>query len=123
MRHAGLCADDLVAATLRSIQPGALEAAKRRAALGEQREIPDSLDGLARQTLAELVTNVMQADDAANAAAIWGHTLSNGLTAGDTLAALLAAFQGVQAVDITRVAGVDVIGTGQPSTDPWRGSP
>lgn len=69
LRSARTAADDVVASTLRSIQAGGLEAAKRWAGLGEQREIPDSLDALARQTLAELVTNVLQADDAASATA------------------------------------------------------
>jgi len=69
LRSARTAADDLVAATLRSIQPDTLESAKRWAGVGEQREIPDSLDALARQTLAELVANVMQGDDAANAVA------------------------------------------------------
>lgn len=68
LRSARTAADDLVAATLHAIQPAGLEAAKRRMGIGESRAIPDSLDSLARQTLAELVTNVMQNDDAANAA-------------------------------------------------------
>lgn len=69
LRSARTAADDVVAATLRSIQPEPLEAAKRWAGIGEKREIPDSLDALARQTVAELVSNVMQADDAGSAAA------------------------------------------------------
>ena len=69
LRSARTAADDLVAATLRSIQPSGFDAVKRRVGVGEHREIPDSLDALARQTLAELVTNVMQNDDATNAAA------------------------------------------------------
>ncbi|MBK6471216.1 MAG: hypothetical protein IPF94_10915 [Betaproteobacteria bacterium] len=70
LRSARTAADDVVVATLRSIQPeGLVEAAKRWTGVGEQREIPDSLDALARQTLAELVSSVMQADDAASATA------------------------------------------------------
>lgn len=69
LRSARTAADDVVAAMLRSIQPGSLEAAKRWTGIGEQRAIPDSLDALARQTLAELVANVMEANDAANTAA------------------------------------------------------
>ena len=68
LRSARTAADDVVAATLKSIQPDSFEAAKNWAGIGEVREIPTSLDALARQTMAELVANVMQADDAANAA-------------------------------------------------------
>ena len=69
LRAARAAADDLVAATVRSIQPAGLESAKRWAGIGEQRALPDSLDALARQTLDELVIKVMQADDEAGAAA------------------------------------------------------
>jgi len=68
LRSARSAADDLVAATLKSIQPDKFEATKRWAGISKQREIPASLDALARQTMAELVTNVMQSDDADNAA-------------------------------------------------------
>lgn len=68
LRSARTAADDLVSATLKSIQPDSLEAARRWTGIGKQRDIPTSLDTLARQTLAELVSNVMQGEGAAQAA-------------------------------------------------------
>ena len=49
LRAARTAADDLVTATLRSIQPAGLEAAKRWAGVGKQLAVPDSLDALARK--------------------------------------------------------------------------
>lgn len=68
LRSAGTAADDLVATLLASLQPGLLDKAK--AGLGlETRTAPDSLDALARQTLDEMLAQVMQGDDAAHATA------------------------------------------------------
>jgi len=68
LRSAGTAADDLVATLLASLQPGLLDKAK--AGLGlETRTAPDSLDALARQTLDEMLVQVMQGDDAAHATA------------------------------------------------------
>lgn len=57
-------ADDLVAAALASIQAGVVEKIGVWTRLSTKREIPDSLDALAIQTLDELVKGVMQPDDA-----------------------------------------------------------
>lgn len=68
LRSAGTAADDLVATLLASLQPGMFDKAK--AGLGlETRTAPDSLDTLARQTLNEMLAQVMQSDDAAHATA------------------------------------------------------
>ena len=68
LRSAGTAADDLVATLLASLQPGLLDKAK--AGLGlDTRTAPDSLDALARQTLDEMLAQVMQGDDAAHATA------------------------------------------------------
>lgn len=65
LRSAGTAADDLVATLLASLQPGLLDKAK--AGLGlETSTAPDSLDALARQTLDEMLAQVMQGDDAAH---------------------------------------------------------
>ena len=69
LRSARTAADDLVAATLASIQPGTVEKAKQWAGLGSSREVPDSLDALAKQTLAELVNQVLTTDDQSSVAA------------------------------------------------------
>ena len=69
LRSAGTAADDLVATLLVSLQPGLLDKAK--AGLGlETRTAPDSLDALARQTLDEMLAQVMQGDDANKLVAI-----------------------------------------------------
>ncbi|HXF09104.1 MAG TPA: hypothetical protein VNK45_11415 [Candidatus Acidoferrales bacterium] len=62
-------ADDLVTAALASIQAGVVEKIKDWTRLGTKREIPDSLDALATQTLDELIKGVMQPDDATQEAA------------------------------------------------------
>jgi hypothetical protein len=68
LRSAGTAADDLVATLLASLRPGLLDKAK--AGLGlETRTAPDSLDALARQTLDEMLAQVMHGDDAAHATA------------------------------------------------------
>ena len=69
LRSARTAADDLVAATLASIQPGTAEKAKQWAGIGSAREVPDSLDALAKQTLAELVNQVLATDDQTGLAA------------------------------------------------------
>jgi hypothetical protein len=69
MRSARTAADDLVAATLASVQPGLTEKAKDFVGWGTKREVPDSLDTLSRMTMAELVANVMENDDPGNAQA------------------------------------------------------
>ncbi len=58
--------EDLVAAALNLIQPGAVEKAKNWVGWGSQREAPTTLDGLARQTMQELVENVLGETDDAN---------------------------------------------------------
>jgi len=68
LRSARTASDDLVAATLNAIKASPFEKARDFAGIGKQREIPGSLDALARQTLAELVGKIMQSDDAANVA-------------------------------------------------------
>lgn len=69
LRSARTAADDLVATTVLALRPGVIEASKRWIGLGKQREIPDSLDALARQTLDELMADVMQGTDERHAAA------------------------------------------------------
>jgi len=69
LRSARTAADDLVASTLASVQPGLTEKAKNFAGWGTKREVPDSLDALSRMTMAELVANVMESKDPGNAQA------------------------------------------------------
>jgi len=59
LRSTRTVGDDLVAATLDIIQPGALEKTKNWFGWGSQREVPTTLDALARQTMQELVANVL----------------------------------------------------------------
>lgn len=66
LRSARTAADDLVAATLASIQPGKLEEKARQWGIGTAREVPDSLDSLAKQILAELVNQVLESGDQAS---------------------------------------------------------
>lgn len=63
LRAARTVGDDLVAATLDFIQPGALEKAKGWFGWGSQREVPTTLDALARQTMQELVESVLGSTD------------------------------------------------------------
>ena len=68
LRSTRTAADDLVAAVLAFIQPDALEKAKSFVGWGEVRDVPNSLDALARQTMQELVDSLLKdngKDDAA----------------------------------------------------------
>ena len=68
-RSARAAADDLVAATLASVQLSTIEKAQGRLGWGSQREVPGSLDDLSRMTMAELLANVMDVSDPNNAKA------------------------------------------------------
>ena len=59
LRSARTAADDLVVSALTAVQPGTLEKAWKQYGWGEEKHVPDSLDALARCTLAELLINVM----------------------------------------------------------------
>ena len=69
LRSARTAADDLVAAALVSLQPGTAEKLARWVRFSARRKPPDSLDDLARQTLTELIENVLDSADPSNAAA------------------------------------------------------
>ena len=69
LRSTRSAADDLVTAALASLQAGFVEKIKDWTRLGTKRQIPDSFDALARQTLDELIKGVMQSDDSTQEAA------------------------------------------------------
>lgn len=70
IRSASTAADDLVAAAMHGLQPGFVskkwDSLKRTTGLGTPAGIPSSFDELARQTIAELVDQVMEGKDAAS---------------------------------------------------------
>jgi hypothetical protein len=68
-RSASTAADDLVAVALHSLRPGKLEGIFEKFGWRDVAIRPQTLDSLARQTLDELMTAVMDADDAQSAAA------------------------------------------------------
>lgn len=55
-------ADDLVASAISTLQPGLLEKAKRGLGWGQSRDVPATLDALARQTMQELVESLFNED-------------------------------------------------------------
>lgn len=63
-RSAVTSCDDLTASALHFLQPGLLERAKSKFGLGEVKDRPNTLDALARATLAELLDNALREDSA-----------------------------------------------------------
>jgi len=64
LRSAGTAADDMVARALHSLQPGAVKKFAEQWGLKESKELPSTLDALARQTMEELMTSFLNAEDA-----------------------------------------------------------
>lgn len=64
---ARISCDDLVAGALRTLEPGWLDKAKSVVGLGSDDERPNTLDALARTTLAELMSQVLNDETGKNA--------------------------------------------------------
>ena len=64
LRAADTAADDLVARALHSIQPGRAAKLAEMYGLKEPRDLPTTLDSLARKTMEELMSSFLQATDA-----------------------------------------------------------
>lgn len=64
LRSAGTAADDMVARALHSLQPGAVNKLVEQWGLKEAKELPTTLDALARQTMEELMASFLNAEDA-----------------------------------------------------------
>lgn len=64
LRSAGTAADDIVARALHSLQPGTMTKLAEQCGLKEKKQLPTTLDTLARQTMEELMASFLQAEDA-----------------------------------------------------------
>lgn len=63
-RSAGTAADDMVARALHSLQPGTVTKFAEQWGFKEAKELPATLDALARKTMEELMASFLQAEDA-----------------------------------------------------------
>lgn len=64
LRSAGTAADDVVARALHSLQPGRIAKFAEEYGLKEARDLPTTLDALARKTMEELMASFLKSDDA-----------------------------------------------------------
>lgn len=63
-RSASTAADDIVVRALRSLQPGQMKRYAQKLGLQDPKEVPTTMDALARKTMEELMTSFFNADDA-----------------------------------------------------------
>jgi hypothetical protein len=63
-RSASTAADDIVVRALRSLQPGQMKRYAQKLGVQNPKEVPTTLDALARKTMGELMTSFFNADDA-----------------------------------------------------------
>ncbi|HRJ01109.1 MAG TPA: hypothetical protein PKV67_10055 [Hyphomonas sp.] len=60
LRSSKYAADDLVAASMGTLKPNAVDVVKSKLGLGSKEHVPSNLDELARRTLAELIESVFE---------------------------------------------------------------